>query len=301
MFESTIHRLRIFQTVVETGSFNTAAKKLGITQPSISAHIHVLEQELGKSLFTRESGKKAQLTEAGKVFYDYTLDIVSKTTQVVLTLEKIEGKQKQVTIVAQPSIANIELPPYLAMFSKTYPEIDIVLSSQTIDIVLARVLGRKTELGLVQTIEPIEGVCSEVLSCGTLEFIVGTGHELAERTCVHVEELREYGFILGLKTSYYAKMADRALQKMGLHQYHLTAQIEDYKTIIEMTKQGIGITLLSSNVVEEDIRKGHLVKLPIQAEPILVELRLLWNKDVKLSDEAVLFMSYLRQVLKAST
>jgi len=68
-------RLLVFQKVAQNLSFTKAANELFITQPAITKHIKELEQEYGTKLFER-SGNKILLTEAGKVFQNYTNQIL---------------------------------------------------------------------------------------------------------------------------------------------------------------------------------------------------------------------------------
>ncbi len=64
-------RIRIFRMVAETGSFTRTAKRMGITQPSVSQNISELEKTLGTALFRRER-RHVMLTEAGEAFYRYS-------------------------------------------------------------------------------------------------------------------------------------------------------------------------------------------------------------------------------------
>ncbi len=62
-------KIRAFLAVTEEGSFTAAARKLGVSQPAVSAQISALEEVLGCSLLVR--GAVLQLTPAGETFRDY--------------------------------------------------------------------------------------------------------------------------------------------------------------------------------------------------------------------------------------
>ncbi len=68
------HHLLYFWTVAREGSIARATRKLHLTQPTISAQIHRLEESLGEQLFTR-SGRRLVLTEVGQVVYRYAEEI----------------------------------------------------------------------------------------------------------------------------------------------------------------------------------------------------------------------------------
>ena len=68
------HHLRYFWSVAREGSLRRAAEKLGVSQPSISAQMHQLEESLGTELF-RKSGRSLVLTDAGRMVFNYAEDI----------------------------------------------------------------------------------------------------------------------------------------------------------------------------------------------------------------------------------
>ena len=64
-------QIESFLAVAETGNFTRAAERLYISQPAVSKQVLSLEDELGFSLLIREYHKDVQLTEAGKLYYDF--------------------------------------------------------------------------------------------------------------------------------------------------------------------------------------------------------------------------------------
>lgn len=75
-----LKQLEAFVCVAEVKSFSQAAKKLYLTQPTVSAHIHSLEKELGARLFIRTT-KDVELSQSGELLYD--------NARKMLQLEKI--------------------------------------------------------------------------------------------------------------------------------------------------------------------------------------------------------------------
>ncbi len=68
-------RLRIFDAVARLGSFTSAAKELGVTQPAVSQNIAELERQLDSALFLRERGR-VSLTGKGRLFKSYSDQIL---------------------------------------------------------------------------------------------------------------------------------------------------------------------------------------------------------------------------------
>ncbi|WP_188332190.1 LysR family transcriptional regulator [Alicyclobacillus suci] len=295
MLETTIHRLRVFKTVVECGGFSAAARQLQMTQPTISAHIKALEQELSKSLFLRAPGRTPELTEAGHLLYAYSLDIERKTSQVEQAIHRLMDTQKTISVVAQRNIANNLLPPYLASFSKAYPGVNIVFYSQTHDVVTEYVRHGKADLGLIMALGQTEGLCSDTLTEESLEIVVGPSHELSQHKVICPNELAHYPFIGGIRASTHAKMIDLYLKKLGVSNYRVTVQVEDYKSLIEMAKQGVGIAVIPRFSITDELREGMLIPLSVGVHAIHIDIAMIYPQNVRLSSESKLFRDFLQR------
>ena len=66
----TLDQLRILKAIVDEGSFKKAADSLFVTQPAVSLQVQNLEKQLEIAIFDR-GGRKAQLTEAGKLLLNH--------------------------------------------------------------------------------------------------------------------------------------------------------------------------------------------------------------------------------------
>jgi SHS2 domain-containing protein/molybdenum-dependent DNA-binding transcriptional regulator ModE len=86
----TLHQLRIFHMVARLGSFSRAAEELGISQPSVSIQVADLERSLGVELFAPE-GKRSQLTEAGRILYDYAQRILGLAAEAASAVASSAG------------------------------------------------------------------------------------------------------------------------------------------------------------------------------------------------------------------
>jgi len=86
------HHLRYFWTVAKKGGVRKAADELHVSQPSISAQLHLLEDSLGEKLFQR-SGRSLVLTEAGHVALSYADEIFSAGRELMNVMKQRPGKR----------------------------------------------------------------------------------------------------------------------------------------------------------------------------------------------------------------
>lgn len=84
-----LSQIRYFLAIIETNGFTKAAESLFVSQPSLSAGIKKLEQELGVVLFER-GGRRAVLTPAGKLFLEKARNIISEYQSALATLKDFQ-------------------------------------------------------------------------------------------------------------------------------------------------------------------------------------------------------------------
>ena len=117
-----IDQLRYFITVAQTLNFSEAARRHGLSQPSISHHINALENHLGTQLFQRDK-RTVVLTDTGRAFFPHALEIVDLANRSEIKLEKMKsGKSGHLNISAMPS-SSAMLQRCLRAFVKQYPDI----------------------------------------------------------------------------------------------------------------------------------------------------------------------------------
>jgi DNA-binding transcriptional LysR family regulator len=128
--------LRLFSRVARTGSFSAAGRELGLSQPSASRIVAVLEEEVGVALLTRTT-RAVTLTEAG-------LDYLARIEPVLAALEEADHAARGtgelrglLRVGASASFAAREVIPRLAGFTRLHPalRIEFVLSDQRQDLV----------------------------------------------------------------------------------------------------------------------------------------------------------------------
>ncbi len=133
------NQARAFLKTVETGSLSAAARALGLTQPTLSRQIAMLETGLGIVLFERV-GKRLVLTESGRQLADHVKPMGEAADRFALAAkgqsQTIEGK---VTITASDIMAAYILPPVLSRLREAAPAVSIsVIASNSVDDLMRR-------------------------------------------------------------------------------------------------------------------------------------------------------------------
>jgi len=295
MIATSMRRLEVFLAVVETGRFSQAADRLGIAQPSVSAHIAGLERQIGQSLFIRTPGRPPALSRAGKSLLNYATEVLrqSRETADALKVMRPAGTQ-DLAIAAQRCIANHLLPPLLADFMNGHPDIKISMNSEIQENVVSLVTENRADLGLFLGLQRISGLPSEVIGYEKLALVVSPEHELAPRRIVRSEEFEHYPFIGGLPTSNFAKLVTTVLRRIGARDPQYVLRLQDGAALVAVARRGVGILCTPWCNVEADVKAGLLKHLPVSVPPMPLQIRLAFRPSGQISNAAQRFVEFLR-------
>ena len=125
-----MNQLNYFISVAQTLNFTEAAKRNGITQPSISHHISELEKQLGARLFLRDR-RSVTMTDAGREFLPYAMEIVETAQDAICRVKLTEDGSKGHVAIAAVTTASETLSKCLSAFAKRYPDILVDISFTT--------------------------------------------------------------------------------------------------------------------------------------------------------------------------
>ena len=139
-------QLEAFVAVVDYGSFSEAARRLYLTQPTISTHIRSLEEELHSRLILRTT-KKTTVTTRGYQLYDSAVRMLEIRNNL---LENFTGSQKHMIDLAASTIpSSYLLPELLAGFGNSHPDIYFHSIQTDSEQAIHRVLDGTVDLALV--------------------------------------------------------------------------------------------------------------------------------------------------------
>lgn len=252
---------RAFVRSVELGSFSKAAVEAGIKVSTVSRYITFLEDDLGAALFNR-STRHSHLTEAGKIFY-------ARATVILADLEEARSETSSLNALPQ-GLLHINIPstfgrqhvmPHMKDFLSENPSIhlDATLTDATVDLIdsgadVAVRIGALVDSTLIaKKLAPHRRVpvASKAYLCARPP--IRDPEDLANHECLT--------FALQPTSAWYYRKRDSSAGAM--HEIpvggHLRAN--DSETLRDCALSGLGITLLPTWLVSEDLRSDRLTAL----------------------------------------
>ncbi len=144
-----VRRLQAFSKVFELRSFSKAGEELLLSQPTISAHIQTLEEELGAQLFDR-LGRTVLPTQAGEVLARYCATIFSQLDHARADILALTKRVAGELVIGGSTIpAHYIIPRLAARFLARYPEVRIDLKGGDSQEIAAMVLDGEAHVGIV--------------------------------------------------------------------------------------------------------------------------------------------------------
>lgn len=296
-----LKQLEAFVQVAEGGSFSKAAKALYLTQPTISAHIAVLEKELNARLFIRNT-KEVSLSEDGKELYKYARQIVDieKKIEERFCIREEEGRHC-ITIAASTIPAQYLLPQVILKFSERYPKEQIKIMETDSSEVVTQVVDHMVDVGLTGTV--LEKKHCKYIPFYKDELAIITPNTEKYRRFKQsfpnsIDWIKEEHLILREEGSGTRKEAEKQLKNAGIEMSDLDiiASIGNQETIKKAVKQGMGITILSRLTADEEAEEGRFLTFPIPQADNGRDINLVYNKNYQLSRSAERFIRIVREI-----
>ncbi|HZG84491.1 selenium metabolism-associated LysR family transcriptional regulator [Paenibacillus sp.] len=293
----SFHQLHIFYTVSERGSFSAAAQALHMTQPAVTMQIQALEEYFGTKLFHR-STKKIELTEAGKVLMVYAKRSIDLVKETDLAMSRFTHMlQGRLLLGASLTVGEYILPRLLGPFNREYPNIAIQMKVMNTAQILEEMLKHQLTFGLIEAQVAHPDVHTEPVLSDELKLIVPSGHPLADKAPVAMEEVLQYPFILREQGSGTRQVMEEELSRKGFNAADMKIVMELGSTgaVKSAVEAGLGITFLSQTSVKHELALGVLKLVPIEGVRFERQFYATYLKTNLLPISAVTFLSFLRE------
>lgn len=257
-------QLRSFVAVADCGSFTQAAAQLYTSQPTISAHIRQLEEELQQRLFLRTT-KSLSITPHGRELYDYAVQVLSLQ-------DRLLAGWRQAEHVVSLGVSTIPsaylLPDLLARFSVLHPDISFDIHQSDSSGVLRALRTGRFDLGLTGMTAPDEDLVFTPLYQDTMVLIAPNTPEFSAAKAQNMPLaalLQSHPLLLRENGSGSQRSADDFLRAAGLKTdaLHVAARLNDQESIKNLVAAGLGLAIVSAVSVARERDRGDLLLFPL--------------------------------------
>lgn len=283
--------LRYFIEVVQETNISNAAKRLHISQPTLSRQLMDLEKELGITLFER-GHRQIKLTQEGYYLYERAQEITSLVDKTETDLQSQDVISGTLDIGAGESAAIQPVMTVIGDIIKKYPDIKINLVSGDSDQIYQRLNNGTLDFGIVMGPEKLLDYHSIRLpQKNTWGILMLKDHPLAKRAQITPKDLKGVPII----TSAQSKEQDvfRVWAGSLIDQYNFIGQYNLIFNARLLVETGACLALTYKNLV--NITGTNLIFHPL-TPTITDQNNLIWNKNRQLSNVAQVFLNHLKEV-----
>lgn len=298
----TLQQLKYVITVAETGTITEAAKKLYISQPSLTNAIHDLEKEMNVEIFHR-TNKGIDISKEGEDFLGYARQVLEQAAILEDKYKNGSGGKKQFCVSTQHySFAVNAFVDLIQQYGQE--EYDFSLrETQTYEII-EDVAKMKSEIGILFLNGFNEKVLRKLMKANDLEFhplftarphvFISRRHPLADHTIITNEELEAYPYLSfeqGEHNSFYfsEEIFSTTERKKNI-------RVRDRATLFNLLIGLNGYTVCSG-VIDRNLNGEDIIAVPLQDESEM-QIGYLTHRRGMRSRLGETYLAFLKEYLK---
>lgn len=294
-----LQQLRYVVKVAECGSITEASRRLFVSQPSITASIRDLENEMGVHIFER-TNKGVIVSEEGETFLGYARQVLD---QADLLEGKYKGTSEQVphfSVSCQHySFAVNAFVDVIREFDAA--RYDFTLREEQTHEIIEDVAHMKSELGILylsdHNREVIERMLAanelvfEGLFCATPHVFVCADHPLADHASVTLEDLEDYPFLSyeqgSYNSFYYSEELTSTFERCK------NIRVRDRATLFNLA-MGLNGYTVCSGVISHELNGPGIISIPLDVDEYM-EIGIITRKNTTLTRYGQAYIDAIRQ------
>lgn len=294
-----LQQLRYVVKVAECGSITEASRRLFVSQPSITASIRDLENEMGVHIFER-TNKGVIVSEEGETFLGYARQVLD---QADLLEGKYKGTSEQVphfSVSCQHySFAVNAFVDVIREFDAA--RYDFTLREEQTHEIIEDVAHMKSELGILYLSEHNREVIERMLAanelvfeglfCATPHVFVCADHPLADHASVTLEDLEDYPFLSYEQGSYNSFYYSEELTSTFERRKNI--RVRDRATLFNLA-MGLNGYTVCSGVISHELNGPGIISIPLDADEYM-EIGIITRKNTTLTRYGQAYIEAIRQ------
>ncbi|HXG01933.1 MAG TPA: LysR family transcriptional regulator [Candidatus Binatia bacterium] len=254
----TLRQLEVFMAVARERSFSAAARRIHLSQPTLSEHVRELERELGAALFSRR-GRAVALTDAGRVFEPYAVRVLATVGDARQAVAEVDGLHRgSLAIGASTTPGIYVLPRVIGALRRRHPGIAVSLRIANSRVIEEGLRANEFDLGVVggHGLAPGE----ECLTAGLLDelvLVMPSDHPWAGRRVIAPDRLNGQPLLMREEGSATRQVTERALQRANVR-FTVAMELDHPEAIKEAVMAGLGLAFMSVHAVRRELAAGWL-------------------------------------------
>ena len=270
----TLQQLKYVTTIANIGSISEAAKRLFVSQPSLTKAIKELEKEMGITIFDR-TNKGITVSKEGERFLGYARQVLEQAALLEEQYKSQSGGKKQFSVSTQHYSFAVNAFVEL-LKGADIDQYDVSLrETQTYEII-DDVAHMKSEIGLLYYNDFNRPVLEKLIHTNELSFtelftahphiFIGKNHPLANKDVVSMDELEKYPYISFEQGDHNSFYFSEEIFSTVVRPKHI--RVRDRASLFSLLLGLDGYTV-SSGVIDEEVNGENIISVPLAEEGLM--------------------------------
>lgn len=284
---------RNFITVVETGSISTAAQKLDIVQPALSAQIKTLEKTYGVQLLKMHRGKRhIELTEAGEAFLQQARSLCAAEDKLTLTMQSFSQRAVGTLRFGVSHVrTDYFLRQYLIPFANTHPDISYQFLDATVEQQQEQLKEGNIDFAFANAPLPASHSFAAIKGQQESFFVVyRKNYSVPWNTCSSLKVNALSG--LPLCCNYGTFPLLRKACEDYSFKPNITFIASTAESALTFAQSGLGLAVIAA--LHSDTIPPDMLRLELEHPDLHFEQTLYWSRERRLTPAAELFLDYFQ-------
>jgi DNA-binding transcriptional LysR family regulator len=247
--------IETFQWVATLGSFRRAAQRLNTTQPAISQRIAQLEREMGVKLLNRDH-RVASPTPSGRQLMVYAEKLIGLRSEMMAEVGDRSAMRGVMRLGVAETIVHTWLSRLIKSVNTAYPNLSLEIEVDITPNLSARLLAQEIELAFVLGPLSTSGVRNRALCDYPVGFLASPALGLGKGPLT-VHDLAKFPIITFPRKTQPYEIVRSLFNRPGLPPIRLHASAS-LATVIHMAIEGLGIAVIPTAIVENELADGRL-------------------------------------------
>lgn len=271
------------------------AEHCGVSQSAASQHVQEVERRLGTMLLDR-SKRPLELTDAGRIYYDFCRDVLRREEEFSLALETLKGDVSGTVRVASIYSTGItEMSRLRDEFAARYPTATLQVEYMRPEKIYDAVRNDSADLGLVSYPEPSREIAAVDWRREEMQVAAPVTHSFAARDEVYPADLNGQDFIAFDDDLRIRRELDKFLRASAV-EVNVVMHFDNIQMIKEAVELGSGISILPARTMQAEIDQGRLAAIRLVAPELARPVGIVHRKRKRLTRAAEAFLSMLGEI-----
>lgn len=222
--------------IVEAGSFQSAADRLGLTQPALSRNMSTLEARMGTTLFKRDGRRSVPNTLGLRLARNGLAIRLAEEEASVVAEKSAKGSAGELRIGAPPIVAGRFITDALSTFITENPDCQVELRTGLVHELRAMLERGQIDvvLGPRSLADPSEGLEFSPLIDDRVGILCRVGHKLTGSATITPSHLEEQAWLAHSRGSLLRQQTEAAMLASGIKAMQIVCETDSIRSVLEI-------------------------------------------------------------------